>query len=316
MGNRSATFLLIFSVLFLLLLTTAGINAESGDEGSASATFLKLDPAARSAALGSAYTARPTGVLAGYFNPAGLAGLQDSEGLFTRYDITQGISYNHVGIARPVPTTTGNVSFSVTSVDYGAQQRTEISGNNPITGLGSVSASDKALAVAYGRSLSERLKGGMTLKYLQSDLASESASTLTGDLGLQYQFQRYPGLRSGFAARNLFGSLSFDRASDPLPSVYDLGFAYHMNLQDGRDYVRLSGGYALPDDADSYLKLGVEYALFGNFFGRLGYNGGSEASDGLRYGLGMRSKRFQVDYAMAPMRELGTHQRLTVSYEF
>jgi hypothetical protein len=291
-------------------------HAGSGDEGSATATFLKLDPAARSAALGSAYTARPTGVLAGYFNPAGLAGLQNAQGLFTRYSLTQDISYNHVGLARPVPITAGNVSLSVTSVDYGSLQRTEITGNSPITGLGSVSASDKALSVAYGRSFSKRIKGGLTLKYLQSDLASESASTFTGGLGLQYQFREYPRLRAGFAARNLFGSLTFDETSDPLPSVYDLGFAYHMNLRDGRDYVRFSGGYALPDDADSYLKLGVEYALFGNFFGRLGYNGGSEASDGLRYGLGMRSRRFQVDFAMAPMGELGTHQRLTMSYEF
>jgi hypothetical protein len=296
-------------------ITFGAVQAATGGEGSAAATFLKLDPAARSTAVGSAYTARPTGALAGYFNPAGLADLERSEGLFTRFDLTQGISYNYLGLARPTPGE-GAVSLSVTSLDYGTQQRTEISGNNPVTGLGSVSASDMAVSAAYGSRLTKRFNVGVTLKYLQSKLASEQASTFSGDLGLQFQSDRYPGLRLGVAARNLFGSLTYQKASNPLPAVYDLGTAYHLNLMDGRDYVRFSGGYSLPEDADSYLKLGVEYALYRQFFGRLGYNGSAEVASGFRYGFGMETKRFQFDFAMAPMGELGNHQRLTVSYQF
>jgi len=288
----------------------------SGDEGSTSGVFLKMDPSAKSSAFGSAYTARPAGVLSSYFNPAGLGDQRRYETAFTNMDFVAGIGYNYLGVAFPVERVSGGLGISVTNLDYGRQNRTEISGNNPITGLGSFSASDKAFSVSYGTRISPRWMWGANGKWVQSSLASEDASTFAADLGVMY-FSGIKGLSAGVSVRNMFGDLTFDRESDPLPRLYDFGIHYTMPLgTDNEHRFNSAVSFVKPNDADNYGKVGTEFVLNNTFALRMGYKGSQEADDGWTFGGGLTMNSFSIDYSYTPTGVLGDQQRLSLKYEF
>lgn len=307
--------LLLIGISLALLLPAQTLEGADGDQGSASGVFLKLDPAARSSALGSAYTARPGTVLSGYFNPSGLAVQPTTETMFTHMQLFAGISYNHLALAHPLPEYSAGLGVSATSLDYGTQDRTRISGINPVTGLGDFSAGDVALSLSYGQKLSKRWAVGASVKYIQSKLAGVSASTPAGDLGITYK-PPIRGLSLGLAARNLGGSLTFQKASDPLPRVLDLGAFYTLPLWGKDNRLNLGAGFVAPSDGDKFLKAGTEFMLMDTLFLRVGYKGNQETGSVATFGAGLKLGQFEVNYSMVPVGNLGNHQRISLSYSF
>lgn len=312
---------IIRAVLLVLVLSGVvggqlPVRSASGDEGSAAGVFLRMDPTASSSGFGSAYTARPDGVASAFYNPAGLGVLRSSEALFTNMDFIAGIGYNHTGIVIASESLSGGMGLSVTSLDYGSQDRTQINNENPIIDLGSFSAEDKAFSLSYGRKISNRLLGGLTTKWVESSLASEDASTLTADLGLMYAVPS-TNLNAGISARNLVGDLQFQREADPLPRTLDVGGHYSLSL-DGSNRYRLNLGtsYVHLSDGDPYLKAGSELVVSEVFSLRFGYHGSQEAGDGWTLGGGLGYEDFSVDYAYVPRGVLGNHQRLSLKYEW
>lgn len=307
---------LVLLVLGFGLLNPGVSFAASGDEGSAAGVVLRMDPGARSSAFGSAYAARSNSPLSLHFNPAGLGVQQYSEGMFTHFQLFAGIEYNHLSFVTPIVQDQAGLGLSLTSLDYGDLQRTQVVNQNPRTsGLGQFGADDLTSSASLGFSLTDSLKAGITGSYIQQQIAGYEASTMTGDVGLQYHLVD-DNLVLGAAARNFGGEIRFLERGDPLPRVYDGGIFYSQPIRGGNDVLNLGGDMVFPSDADSYLSAGVEYGFYRTLFLRLGYNGSQEADDGFTIGGGVHDQRFKINYSYVPLGDLGDHQRLTLTYIF
>lgn len=310
--------------LVLLVLCAWGFNLTlakkahpaSGDEGSAAGIVLRMDPGAQSSAFGSAYAARSNNPMSIHFNPAGLGTQTHTEGMFTHFQLFAGIEYNHLSLVTPISSNRAGLGFSLTSLDYGDLQRSEVANQNPqMSGMGQFGADDITSSASLGLSLTDSLKAGLTASYFRQQIAGYKASTMTGDVGLQYHI--VPGnFVLGAAARNVGGEVTFIEEGDPLPMVYDGGIFYSQAVRGGADVLNLGGDMVFPSDADAYLSAGVEYGFYRTLYLRLGYNGSQEADDGFSIGGGIHDQRFKINYSYVPFGELGNHQRLTLTYFF
>jgi tetratricopeptide (TPR) repeat protein len=313
--------LLIGSLVWLLVVIsfpTIAVGA-TGDEGSAAGITLRLDPGARSSALGSAYVAKSNDPLSLHFNPASLGAQIHTESLLTHFqliDQVDGISFNHLSFVTPLVQNQAGIGISLTSLDYGSLDHTRVQNRNPVTsGLGQFNAGDISASGAFGLSLTDRLKAGLTGTYFRSSIANYEANTFTGDIGVQYHLVPH-GLVLGMAVRNLGGGITFIDQEDPLSTVYDLGVSSSWKVRGGVDALNISADLVAPQDADMYLATGLEYGFYRTLFLRAGYNGSQEADNGFTFGLGVHDRRFKINYSYVPVGELGNNQRITVSYIF
>lgn len=123
----------------------------------------------------------------------------------------------------------GNVSF----VSYGSIERRGEDNQD----LGTFDAFDVAVTGSYGTSLTNKLKGGISAKFLYSHLsevgagAEKGSGTATGfaiDFGLLYHVN--PRLNFGLALTNLGPKMSYIDANqaDDLPRNLGVGFAYKL----------------------------------------------------------------------------------------
>lgn len=303
------------AVLLLMAASTVPVRAVDGSQGSATATFLKMDPYAGSASMGSGHLGR-SGVEATFFNPGGLGFLTTTQTSVTQNNIFADITYRNLSVAFPTEYPNGGLGVAVTALDYGDQDRTQVSNGNPVTdGLGEFGASDMAFSTTYGMQLNESFAIGAGLKYVETDIAGFQGGTLSGDLGAQFR-TFVPGLTVGLAGRNLFGEIQLNKRPDPLPRVYEIGGNYRFALVPGRHEIGLAWGGGVPSDADGYVFGGVEYGLYRTAAIRFGHRTAQEAGDGFTMGAGLDYAGVSVDYAYVPFGELGRQQRFSFAFEF
>jgi tetratricopeptide (TPR) repeat protein len=170
---------------------------------------------------------------------------------------------------------------------------------------------------SWAKKISEKsnVTAGVSLKYLQSKLAGYSASSPMLDLGVAYPLQnpKYRGLRLAAALRNMGPALKYDREGSPLPQQLVMGGALSSlggNLNIGLDFIK-------PKDSNAYIATGIEYRLFDMLMVRAGYNGLSNfVGNGITYGMGLKFRQWNLDYAFVPYGDLGNTNRVSVSIRF
>ncbi|MBI5594905.1 MAG: PorV/PorQ family protein [Elusimicrobia bacterium] len=275
------------------------------------AAFLKIDPSARSAALGGAMSASAGSADSVFFNPAGLAKLARRELSAGHAEWLAGTRFDVLAFGAPTRYGSLGVSavrLSVGSIEARATDRSR---------AGSFDASDAAYGVTMAKSFSGYSAGG-TLKFLRSQIGPYSAQAVAVDLGARKELPGRP-LSIGLAVRNLGQGMKFLEQEDALPLMVSAGASY-----------RLAGvlGLALdirhePHDKRTSLALGTEYAFLGALSLRAGYaaNSGNRSPSmgllgGLGAGLGFRLKSFGADYSFTPFGDLGDAQRLSLSARF
>ena len=295
------------TILLTLLLAVPASGAMN-----TGAAFLKLDPSARSAALGSAYTAMSGTADSMFFNPAGLAGLGKREFMAGHAQWLAETKFD--ALAYGQPTSWGSLGVSALRLSMG-----ELDAHTADRkAAGAFEAADSMYSVAAAKRFAPATVGA-SLKYLKSEIGPYSAQTVAVDLGARRDVPGKP-LSLGFAVRNLGKGMRFLDQEDPLPLTFSAGASY-----------RLAGvlGLALdlrhePHDSRTSVSLGTEYSFLGSLALRAGYGanmlsrGASSqgALGGLGAGLGFRMKAFGADYAFTPFGELGDVQRLSLSARF
>src|SRR5438552_14250115 len=90
--------------LILPLLAVSVQLAEASDTGTTAANFLKLGIGPRAVAMGEAQVGLADDVYATYWNPAGLAQLQNREAGFVQTQYIQDIQSQYAAYAHPHPT--------------------------------------------------------------------------------------------------------------------------------------------------------------------------------------------------------------------
>ena len=125
----------------------------------------------------------------------------------------------------------GAVAVGIQYFGYGNLQGADIDG----TMTGTFSASDMAFNVTYSHDINDRLRGGITVKYLYSKYEDYTAGAVAADLGINYYDPDHE-LSASLVAKNLGGQVKkFNDYKDNLP--WDIQFGVSKML--GHAPVRL-----------------------------------------------------------------------------
>lgn len=295
---KKLALLLALSSEFSALPAYAGSGADSFD-------FLLLDGGARPAALGGAYTALAQDAHALQYNPAGLAGACQSQASFMHNQYFQSINQEVGSVALRQ-----GFGFAFNYLNFGSVPETTVS---QIDGTGArVSLTDLSLGAGYGRRVSDRLSLGLGIKYVSEVIAGYTASGAAADLGAMLAVN--DRLRLGYAIQNLGPEIKFQSRKESLSQLHRLGAVYRLELS-GMP-LHLSADVLKEKSEDAKLALGAELTVRQKLGLRVGYNGRNDAGTGLALGIGWSEERWALDYAFVPFGDLGSANRVSLSWRF
>ncbi len=290
MGRRFA----VLAIMFCLAPAVVFATGEVSEDGTVGMSFLRIDPAAATNAMGGQGTALNAGASSIWANPALAAGRRNRAVQFTHIAWIAGI--NHEFAAVTLPAGRGNLGFTLQFFDSG---NIDLYGDAPSdTPLGTYSTTNAALSVLYARNITDRIAFGAAYKQLFEKIIDETAHGYAVDVGLNADLP-VPGLTAAVAARNYGRMSKFKSDRSKLPSDVALGLAYRTMFA-GRP-MQVAGDWLIPKYGNEELRLGAEISPVDNFFVRAGYRSDSDIQD-ISFGAGVVVNMFAFDIAYTPMR--------------
>ena len=287
--------------------------------GTTAANFLGIDVGPRATAMGSAYVSIANDVTAMYWNPAGIARIDNVAAAFSNTRWFADIAFNYAGIVIPFEGF-GNLGLNATFVSMDEIERTTIVSPD---GTGEmVDAGSYAFGVSYARNLSDMFSIGFNAKYINENIYHSTASGFALDVGALFDTQ-FNGLKLGMSISNYGTKMQlqgqdFNTQVDPYPAIngnnntinsalatdrFDLPLMFRVGVSMdvlkgmGNSNLLLSVDALHPSDDVESVNGGVEY-VFNNLISlRGGYKGGfaKDFEGGFNFGGGLR---YQMDAAL------------------
>lgn len=333
---------LLCALTFGLLLGTTVLNAQK--VGSTSMQFLKVMPSARGAALGEAYSVFATGADAVFWNPGGLASIDNIELSSTYIDWLFDTQQGALSYAMQIRGF-GAVGVQLQYVDFGVFEETSAQRpyiNDPdragLTGR-TFRPFSYLLGVSYARYLTERFSVGVSMKYAHESLFNgrrvtamiregvfEEVDTWANGLLFDFGMRYNTGYRSVYiasAVQNFGADVHYARESNPVPLLFRFGIGADLvgpngllRAGDGENRVSAAFDIFHPNDYAQQVHMGIEYEYAGTFALRGGYKFNYDY-DGLTLGAGIKHTIdrviLSVDYSYGAMGTfLGNVQRLSL----
>ncbi|GEM_PF-657857 len=311
-SEPSSFFRLLFPVLSAWLFLVPALSLGGQTLYSASSQTNPLDnipQAARSAGMGSAFTAVADDASALLSNPAGLGFLNRGQ-LSLNSDLWLVGTFQETALAGFPAGEAGGFGLAAHYLDYGSMEGRDNSGSL----TSSYSANRLGLQAGWGYAFLKDWSLGVGFGGSQTTLAGTDYTHVTSKLGLLWQNGQ--GLRLGASYVNA-GWISPGGASE---DAVNLGASYDWAL-DRADRLLVAVGGSLEPNAVSYLQAGAEFSLQGQVFLRVGYQVplSDEALGGLTdltAGAGFHLSDFSLDYAFLPYGDLGVAHRVSIGYFF
>ncbi len=334
--NMSLTAWITAAVFLCPLLAAA-----SGRLGGTSAN---LGVGARAEAMGGAFVAVADDASALYWNPAGLGLLSESRlsGAHTEY--LAGIRYEWVGFVQPVQDV-GSVGASGKFL-FGGDVAHTVESPGGVQERGTFAYTTRNVQVAVGSKPLGRFRvgGGIELAREGFDFssaaaeipASETDVTLVHVGGLYTP--PFDGVRVGAALRNVGSDIELAGEPAPVPRLLQIGGSYERRIESlpddpGVDAFEMGVTPSAAADAavitlsmdlrfmraeSPGLRAGAEYRFRNGFAIRAGYrsDGPFDVASRLSAGLGYLTDSYEVDYAFAPMGDLGSVHRMSFTLRF
>ncbi len=269
------------------------------------ATFLKIDVGARGAGMGGAFGAVAEGPEGMWVNPAAVALAKGKSAMVMHNSYIGDINQEYLGYMQEGKGASWGLSYM--TMDLGSQGA--FSPTN--VALGSFTPSDQVLTIGYGRKFNKRMAGGVSLKYIKSEISTFSDSTFGLDVGVVYKMPGQP-LRLGAALQNLGQGLELGAGQDDLPTLLRVSAAYKVPKTEW--LVAMEGEFS--DGSDPVWKLGTEYTLSDLVTVRAGYNNSSDLDSGYTYGLGLNQKNYKFNYAYIPFGTFGNTHRFALDVKW
>ena len=326
---------MIKKISIIFLLVPYLLMAETfAPVGTAVAQFLEIGVGARATGMGEAFTVMADNAEAAFWNPAGLADIEDYN-LFTSYNQwPAGISIGGVAIAKTLP---GIGTFAVNSV-YLMTDDMEITTINQPEGTGETfSINNYSLGLSFSRYLTDKVSIGITNKIVHEDYYNHGYTTWALDLGTIYRTD-FRGLKLGMSILHFAPEIQFDGSyidfSDPksyeaeeerdfeeysLPINFRVGAS--INLLEMPDHkVVMAADMIHPNNNIEQYNAGVEYCMKNMIFLRTGYKlsadeGGFAVGGGAKLSL-MNNFNIMINYSYADMGVLNGINRFSINLLF
>ncbi len=322
----------ILHIALLSLLALPAMHAQllprlGGQRAGISAlTFLKIDPSPRSAAMASANVSLSGDVYSTNTNPAGLADVDKL--CFAASNTFWAAGINHAFFSGVKPTKIGVFGLSITSLMTGRmERRTEFQPD----GTGQYfSASNTAIGLSYSKRLTDYFSYGVTLKYVNEQLAEYVAQTAVVDLGFLYRTD-WKDLSFAVAMQS-FGTnskLKGDYEPDglnskpvtisayPAPTTFKLGVSMIPWKTDDKSLTVIAQLNHPSDNAEN-IRIGVEFEYKKLLYLRAGYKINVDDQKYPTAGLGVKAHigkhALHIDYAVDPTPYLGWIHRFGLSF--
>ena len=332
-----------FKILTILLLTSTLFGLRDIPEivtkvGTCAGNWLKLETGARAIGMGGAHVATGNGIYAVPYNPAAIGFVQNQDSYFSRTNYVAGITHNVLGYAKAL-TPTDFAGIHLFYLDSGEMLVTDI--QNP-DGYGEYfKVTAFSLRGIYTKMLTDRLKVGVSLKYIRETIYTTYMQTFVVDIGSNFDTGIY-GTMLGMSVSNFGPEVQFhgeglevvvseeDDVNErleritgefPLPLTFRLGIkndiiganSSFFNIPGSRLSISLDGINAM--DYTVYGSMGVEYAWQEMAFLRMGTHMGHDTA-GLSLGAGIKYKGINIDYAFVDYGVLEVTHQVGIGLEF
>jgi hypothetical protein len=294
--------------------------------GTTAAPFLSITSGARASAMGGAYVAIANDGSSVFWNPAGMAQVENNQVTFSNMNWFMDSQIQDASVILDAGKN-GNFALSVRTLNYGDIEVTTI---EMPEGTGEVfSPSDLSVGVSYARFITEQFSIGASTKFIQQKIWNESALGFAVDLGVLYR-TKFKNLRIGMSMTN-FGTdmklagddlrqaIDIDKSHNgnndrleaqlgveswPMPLLFKVGLAIDA-VHTKNHKVEVAVDAKHPSDNSESLDVGLEYGFSDLVFFRGGYRSlfssqmedqGATAGFGLKYNFSGVAAQFGVSY--------------------
>ncbi|MBN1996883.1 PorV/PorQ family protein [candidate division KSB1 bacterium] len=293
-------------ILTILALTVTGWSKQPYRMGTTTANFLEIGVGGAGLSMGDAYVASSNDVSSIYWNPAGLAWMDNNQALFMYQPWVVDVNTLFAGFGLNFPTI-GTIALGVFAMSYGDIEVTTMEYQE---GTGeSYTAMDYSVSLAYSRRLVNWFSFGASAKFVSSQIWHSNASAMAVDLGVLVQTQFFSptgkqenGMKIGMSISNYGSRMRYDGMDLLFPTDIDpYGEGNYQNLQAkyrmqdwelplifrvgisvdplvlSNQRLTLEVDALHPNNMSEYINLGGQYSFivpgFGDFHLRGGYKG-------------------------------------------
>ncbi|MDZ7289536.1 MAG: PorV/PorQ family protein [candidate division KSB1 bacterium] len=322
-----------------MCFTAATVWAQNPNLGTAGAQFLQIGVGAKPAALAGAYVAMANDALALFWNPAGIANIENQSVHFSHTPWWNTVTLNSAAYAlRMGSAGTLGVAVSVLAMD-----EMEVTTELEPDGTGQTfDAQNLMIGLTYARPLTDRFSAGITVKYVQERIWNETASGIAFDVGTQYR-TGFRHLTIGMSLTNFGGDMRFDgrdlsykfdtdpslprnrlapakleTETYPLPLHFQVGVAMEL-MRSGPLAWQLGLDVTHPNDNSERINFGTEVAVSNQIFLRGGYRYNYDDEDltlGFGVALPFAQNQLAFDYAYSRYDLLPNVNRFSLSLAF
>ncbi len=277
--------------------------------------FLRLDISPRASSLGGNFIAMSDDPALLFYNPSGLATLQNNyAGVgFFKHLLDINLGY---GVYTQKFKGLGNIGIGIIYINYGNFNQTDKYGNQ----LGTFSAGELAIIGGFSKEL-ENLKYGINSKLIYSSIAGARSIAIAFDIGAMYILQEQE-LNIALTFNNIGTQLNrYITLKENLP--FEIKFAIskkleHLPLRLNIGVNKLNETTEKIFDKAKNFTIGGEFNVSENFDLRFGYNNERRQEmkitptidlTGFSFGLGLKVKNYRFDYSLISLGKIGSlHQ--------
>jgi len=308
----------IFTSIFVFisvccLPVTAGISGNAGVNG---AQYLRIASGARPSGMAEAFTAVSDDLNAVYWNPAGLAQLNNRQFLFYHNQWLSDITEQSISYAFPMEKLGGIISGSVRYLHMGELVGTDESGNE----TGDFKAYNMSGALSYAAEIMKSnlylFKGpvyaGGNVKYFREKIEKVEAQSFCADAGLLVGST----IKLGVAVQNIGPGIKYINKTEKLPFNIKTGLAYEAAE---KGFIA-AADVSKPSDNKFVFSFGSELELIDFLALRAGYTTGNDAGLGFSFGFSagtdIGKHNFNLNYSFIPYGRLDNVHRISLGVRF
>jgi len=271
--------------------------------------LLQQDGAARAMAMGSSYVGIAQGSSALLWNPAGLSSLDFAE-LGLHHNSGLGDDMQEILIFGIKIDMLGGFAISASTTNSGLFESRDNLGN--LTGTNT--AGSMGMSLGWGQELFHGFSAGIALKADQQTLANTAYNAFACDAGILWKISQ--SVKLGLAYSNIGNQTD----NSELASGLRAGISYGTDITETNSML-CAVSTEIQANGPASINAGVEDTILNIFAVRLGYvlnttNQELTGLSGVTAGLGIKMQDITVDYAYVPFGDIGTSNKLSLTYAF